>query len=427
MKALPVLAAIAALVTAAAAAEQAPGLQAPPVLGSAQDATSQSGAARVAAEEVALWFDAVFTPMQVQRRYAGLAVAVVQDGTVLFIKGYGFADAARRTPMAPDRTRLRIGSITKTMTATLILQLLDEGRIRSLDDRANDYLRRYRLPEDRGVVTLRHLLTHTAGFEAFLLGLGTERTAKAPADASYIRQHMPRQVRAPGGPPIYSNFCFQTLGAIVEDLTGQTMAEALSQRLLQPLDMSESALPYALQPSSDLGQPYAFFADGELQAVRYVALHPFSSSTGGVEATAADVARYMIAQLDEDGTSGRSILPPRLLHEMHRRQAGANASVSGLGLGIFVRDRAGVRILDHPGGWPGFHSLMTLIPERQLGVFISAMAEAPVPSLGESLWGSARLRPTATPAVGRALNADDLYEIREAFLDRFVSVDMPSV
>lgn len=396
--------------------------------GSAQAAAPESSIPqRIAADEVTAWLDEVFTPMLAQRRYAGLAVVAVQDGAVLFIKGYGFADAARRTPMAPDRTRLRIGSITKTMTATLILQLLDEGRIRSLDDPANEYLRRYQLPNDRGVpITLRHLLTHTAGFEALLLGLGTERAAKAPADASYIRQVMPRQVRAPGGRPIYSNFAFQTLGAVVEDLTGQTMAEALAQRLLRPLGMSDSALPYGLDPSPDLGQPYAFFPNGDLQIVPYVPMHPFSGSTGGVEATAADMARYMVAQLDEDGGPGEPILPSPLLREMHRRQAGANPSVPGLGLGIFVGDRAGTAVLSHPGGWPGFHSLMTLLPQQQLGLFMSAMAEAPVPGAGESFWGSARLQPTATPAVGPALNLGDLYEIREAFLDRFVGAREPS-
>lgn len=382
--------------------------------------------ANLDADEVAAWCDEMFAPMLEHRRFAGLAVVVVQNGAVLTSRGYGFADAARGTPLSPGSTRLRIGSITKTMTAVVILQLVNEGRIASLDDPVNIYLRRYQLADYRGTaVTLRHLLTHTAGFEAVLFGLGTEGAADVPARASYIRQVTPRHVRPPGSHPVYSNFGFQTLGAVAEDLTGQRMSELLAERILRPLGMSESALSHDQRPSANLGQPYAYFPNGDLQAVPYIAMHPFTGAAGGVQATPDDMARYMLAQLDRDDSSTHRVLPPHLLRDMHRRHAGANETVPGFGLGVFVADRDGLHIVDHPGGWPGFSSLMTLVPDKRLGIFISVMAASPVPSIGEVLIGSARLRNATAPAIGPALVLYDLYGIREAFLDGFVGARKP--
>jgi CubicO group peptidase (beta-lactamase class C family) len=373
-------------------------------------------APRLAAADVAAWSDATFERAFAERRFSGLVISVVQDDAVLFARGYGYADFSRKLPVDPQHTRFRIGSITKTFTALAIAQLVERGAIRSLDDPVNTYLRRDQLPQVAGRdITLRQLLTHTAGFGSELSGLATLETFALPLGADQVASHRPPIVRAPGERSVYSNYGAALLAIVVEDVTGQTIERYFQDRIFAPLDMRDSVLNMTPQPSRGLGTPHRFMPSGAAQPQRFMGVHPFFAPAGAIESTASDMSRYMIANLQE-GRSDSAVLAPAQFRELHRRVAGNHPASSGFGMIFIAFDWNGATFYGHGGDWPGFHSIMLLSPQSNAGFFISCMCEYPQPGLIESVVGSARMREDpAHPVLAPMTNIG----VAGAFLERF--------
>lgn len=365
--------------------------------------------------DIESWSDKTFLPAFEERRFSGLAIAVVKDGNVVFSKGYGYADFAKKIPMDPARTKVRIGSVTKVFTATAIAQLLERGSISSLDDPANLYLKRIKLPQAFSrEITLWHLLTHQAGFEDTAYGMANLDPPQVPVPAAKIKRFMPAIVRQPGTVSVYSNYSTALLGIIIEDITGQTVDEYFAQHIFAPLGMSNSRLNDDVTPSENLGQPYAFFPNGEPQPVRYVGVHPLIAPAGAITTTAMDMTRFMAAHINEgrDGTPG--ILSPQSFQLMHARKTGNHEAVTGFGMKFIVSEWNGERLVEHGGGWPGFQTVMELLPDSGVGVFISILGGEPQVGLGEqllSLVAQTRLTPVAGHAVKRPLQLTDARQL----------------
>src|SRR5262249_32882019 len=129
---------------------------------------------------------------------AGATVAVVKDGQLFFAKGYGYADIDKRVPVDPEKTLFRPGSISKTFTWTAVMQLVEQGKL-NLDRDVNTYLREFKLPATfPAPVTLRNLMTHTAGFEDGAVGylFKSSPSELVPID-QFLRAHVPTRVRPP--------------------------------------------------------------------------------------------------------------------------------------------------------------------------------------------------------------------------------------
>src|SRR4029453_2639839 len=188
---------------------------------------------------------------------AGVAVAVISSGGLVWFHGHGFADVAAKTPITED-TVFRIGSITKTFTAVAVMQLWDQGLV-DLDAPANDYLRTFRLVPVRSSLrpaTLRHLLTHTAGVGYWrrltdLLQPGVGSGVRAgrsgsPPPAHYYRPGFPAGggcgTVEPGTKWVYSNHGLAALGQIVEDVSGEPLDRYLRGRIFDPLGMEQTDL-----------------------------------------------------------------------------------------------------------------------------------------------------------------------------------------
>lgn len=348
---------------------------------------------RLVAADVEAWADTTFERAFSERRFSGLVITVVQDDAVLFTRGYGFADTALQMPVDPEHTRFRIGSITKTFTALAIAQLLERGVIRSLDDPVNEYLKRDQLPQVAGKdITLRHLLTHTAGFDSQLSGLATQATFSLPLGAEEVAKRRPSIVRPLGERSVYSNYGTALLAIVVEDMTGQTIEQYFRERIFAPLDMQATVLNMTPRPSAGLGVPARFLPSGAAQPQPFLGVHPFFAPVGAIESTASDMARYMIANLQQGRGSSANVLAAEQFGELHRRMAGNHPASSGFGM-IFINfDWNGATFFGHGGDWPGFHSIMLMSPESNAGFFISCMCEYPQPGLLESVFGSARMR-----------------------------------
>lgn len=334
------------------------------------------------AANVQAWADATFEPALARHEFSGLVVSVVRNGQTLFTRGYGRADYASPAPVDPSGTLFRIGSITKTFTATLIAMLIDEGRIGSLDDPANRYLRDYRLPDNDGVaITLHHLVTHTAGFEDRFYFIGADRPTNARLAAAEFDTLRPAFVRPAGSRVVYSNFGFAVLGRIIEDVTGLPIEVAMRDRLLRPLGMDHSRLLVDVAEPAGLGKPATIGADGSLRPTPYTAINPAVASAGSLVTTGEDMTRYMLAQLGDRpaDTAAPALLSDRVLALLHDRRAGNAPETTGVGMAFFDENWGSWRTIAHGGNWEGFHSWMVLVPGLDAGVFVSVMSEAAPP------------------------------------------------
>jgi CubicO group peptidase (beta-lactamase class C family) len=374
-------------------------------------------APRLVASEVEAWANTTFERAFSERRFSGLVIAVVQDDAVLFTRGYGYADTARQSPVDPEHTRFRIGSITKTFTAMAIAQLLERGAIHSLDDPVNQYLRRDRLPKVAGKdITLRHLLTHTAGFGSQLSGLATKTTFSLPLSSEEVVKQRPPIVRPPGERSVYSNYGTALLAIVVEDITGQTIEQYFRERIFAPLRMQSTVLNTTPRPSAGLGVPARFLPSGAFQPQPFLGVHPFFAPVGAIESTAGDMARYMMANLQQGRGDSAAVLAPAQFSELHRRMAGNHPASSGFGMIFITLDWNGATFYGHGGDWPGFHSIMLMSPQSNAGFFISCMCESPQPGLLESVFGSARMREDPARKVLAPMTN---IGVTSAFLERF--------
>ena len=288
----------------------------------------------------------------------GAVFTLVQDGRVVFAKGYGLSDVEAKRPVSPDSTVFRIGSITKVFTATAVVQLADRGRI-DLDRDVNQYLKRLQVPKTFAEpVTPRHLLSHTPGFDE-LPGVRLAPSADAVLPLhEFLRDKLVR-VRPPGRVTAYSSFGAALAGLLVEEVSGQSYEDYLRQHIWQPLGMTRT---YITPGGSPVGYE---FANGQVTRAPYEWYH--TTPAGSINSTAADMARFMIAHLE----GGAPILSQQATREMQRRQATMHPMLPGWTLGFQQNDLNGERIIEHGGDIAGFSSLMVLLPDRRTGFFVA--------------------------------------------------------
>ncbi|HEU5208480.1 MAG TPA: serine hydrolase domain-containing protein, partial [Longimicrobiales bacterium] len=167
------------------------------------------------AAELEAFLDGVMVAHMRDKHIAGATVSVVRGGGLLLSKGYGFADVEERQPVDAERTMFRIGSVTKLFTWTAVMQLVEAGRI-DLDTDVNTYLD-FEIPATYDEpITMRHILSHTPGFEEDSRDLFTKDSASIVPLGRWLADHLPERVRPPGQYSSYSNYATALAGYIVE-------------------------------------------------------------------------------------------------------------------------------------------------------------------------------------------------------------------
>lgn len=321
------------------------------------------GAASLTPGDVDAWLDGLLPAAIDAAGIPGATVAVVKDGKVVTTRGYGYADLERRLPVDPDRTLFRIGSVSKTFTATAVLQLVADGRL-DLDTDIARHLD-FRLPRRFDEpITLRHLLSHTAGFEERIRGLiGTESTPLRNA----VAVDPPEQLYRPGTVPAYSNYGYSLAGYIVGRVSGMSYEDYVQTRVIDKAGLINSTvrqpLPAGFAERLALGYPATGRPPIPFEMVA-------DAPAGAVSATGGDLARYLLAHLD-----GRLLDPATA--ELLGRPAldattlGTLAEGPRMTLGFFQEDRNGHRILGHGGDTTVFHSHLQLYPDDATGIAVS--------------------------------------------------------
>lgn len=311
-----------------------------------------------------------FMPMQLQQEdIAGAVVVVVKNGSVLFAKGYGYADVKAKVPVSPTSTLFRPGSISKTFTWTAVMQLVEQGEI-NLDTDVNNYLD-FKVPHTFGrPVTMRNLMTHTPGFEEVIKDLMVNRPDEFPTLQAFVKAHLPNQIFAPGTIPAYSNYGADLAGYIVQRVSGLPFEQYVEKNIFQPLGMSHATflqpLPASLKPMMSNG-----YALASQDPKPFELVPPNPAPDGSLSVTGADMARFMIAHLQDGKYGDARILQPQTAEMMHARQFGMDPAVHGMALGFYEESRNGLRIIGHGGDLVYMHSDMHLIPSENLGFFVS--------------------------------------------------------
>lgn len=310
---------------------------------------------------------------QLSGGFAGGAVAYVNEGVIVAC-GLGDADASRKVAVDPQRTRFYVGSITKTFTGLAIAQLIRAGTIHSVDDPANRYLKRFRVPDAHGrAITIRELLTHTAGFEDRAADVGTDRVVPTPLTAKQISELEPALAFEPGIATAYSNFGTALLGLLIEDVTGQNVEDYFRAKIWHPLGMVSTEFARGLNAPPDAVKAQRLVA-GHPRPEPYLAFNPLYWPVGAIVATPLDMGRYVRAHVLGAGPDGDPDLDGGVFALAHERLFANNPAVMGFGMLMVVGDSGGQTVCWHGGAWPFYDSMLFAIPGRREGFFVSIAA-----------------------------------------------------
>lgn len=320
--------------------------------------------------ELEAFLDGVMAAHMSDKHIAGATVSVVRDGRVLLSKGYGFADVGERRPVDADRTMFRIGSVTKLFTWTAVMQLVEAGRI-DLDADVNTYLD-FEIPDTYDEpITMRHILSHTPGFEEDSRDLFAKDSTGIVPMGTWLADNIPARVRPPGQYSSYSNYATALAGYVVERVSGTPYDAYIEQHILQPLGMDQTTsrqpLPAGLVDDMSNGYRWAngTFEDESFEIITGAA------PAGSISASASDMARFMLAHLNGGELDGQRILGEETAALMHGRGFEHDPRLPGWALGFYEKNSHGVRMIGHGGDTQWFHSDLTLIPEDDVGVFVS--------------------------------------------------------
>lgn len=347
----------------------------------AEPAAGLSGAG-LSAADVDAWLDGLVPAQLESAGIAGGVVSVVADGRVLTSRAWGSSDLAGEpgegpTSVDPDDTLFRVGSVSKVVTATAVMQLVERGEL-DLDSDVSEYLdveipRNFDAP-----LTLRHLLTHTAGFEERVRGI-----LLPPGSEVDLREHLtddppPEQIYPPGTTPAYSNYGNALAGYVVERVSGRPFAEHVREEILQPAGMSSSGFEQPL-PGALSGRVSQGYPDSSQPAVPFEVVGPVPA--GALTSSATDMAQLMLAQLG-GLPAERALLTPGSLEQMHAPALDAGtlgvfAEGPRMTLGLFDESRNGHRIVGHGGDTEVFHSHLQLYPDDGVGIFVSLNSSGP--------------------------------------------------
>ena len=318
----------------------------------------------VSAESAQLFAERFFASAREAYPSVGAAVAIVNDGRIVYTGGWGQHALDDPRPIDPEKTLFGAGSIGKLITWTAVMQLVERD-VLELDTDVNAYLRTFSVPSTFDEpITLRHLLTHTAGFDDTTIGSVSRDLDGLIGLETYLAEYMPVRLRPPGRVTQYSNYGAALAGYIVGEASGQGFNAYVEERIFSPLAMDRSSFRQPLPPglAEDATSGHVLTPTGTTTAVPHVYGEIYPAGTGSF--TVTDLARFLIAQLAHGGP----ILSRDTTQTMHARAFANDERLPGMALGFIEGEANGVRTLWHTGTSPaGSHGVMVLVPGTEVG------------------------------------------------------------
>jgi CubicO group peptidase (beta-lactamase class C family)/cytochrome b561 len=318
--------------------------------------------------DLTAFFDGIL-PLQLERNdIAGASVLVMKDGNVLLQKGYGYADVKSKKPVDPASTIFRLASISKLFTWVSVMQLEEQGKL-NLDTDVNQYLDFPIRPAFNKPITLRNLMTHTAGFEETLDDIIITDPKRAVSLRDYLIANQPMRIYPPGEIPAYSNYGVGLASYIVQRTSGEPFEKYVQEHIFGPLGMTHSSFYQPLQKSLVDLPSDGYRGNTTKAAVGFEIFNPVGA--GGVSSSAADMGRFGQALLNGGELDGKRILTPETLALMWTPQFRASNQLPPICMGFYQDWRNHLRWIGHEGDLIAFHSLFFVEPTQKIVLFVS--------------------------------------------------------
>ena len=323
----------------------------------AQDGSTPKGVVPARAARVGRLIDDYVKAEMQRQRIPGLALAVIKDGAIILARGYGFANVELQAPVKPE-TVFQSGSVGKQFTATAVMMLVEAGKI-SLDDKISKYFPD--APESWQNITVRHLLTHTAG------------TTDYPQDFDFRRDYTENELlkRAeaiplafqPGEKWSYSNLGYLLLGILIHKITGEFYGDFLQNRIFKPLAMTTARIISEADIIPNRAAGYRL-VKGELKNQEWVSPTLNTTADGALYLTVYDLAKWDAALYTE------KLLQKSSLKQMWTPVKLNNGKTQNYGFGWFLNEVQGHHIIEHSGSWQGFKAFIARYVDDKLTVVL---------------------------------------------------------
>ena len=327
-----------------------------------------SSAVPLSKADVDVWLDGYLPYALRTADIPGVVVTVVKDGQLLTARGFGYADSEKRTLVDPERTLFRPGSVSKLVTWTAAMQLVEQGKL-DLDRDINTYLD-FKIPDyDGKPVTLRQLMTHTAGFEEAVKDIIYFDPAHIVPLGEYLKRWTPTRVYEPGTTPAYSNWATALTGYLIERVSGESFDDYVDKHVFAPLGMTNSSFRQPL-PAAFTAQMASGYKPGQ-EAGKFEIIGP--APAGSLSSSGTDMAKFMLAHLDH----GKGLLSPEVAATMQNSPldkvspASLLPPLNRMELGFFETNINGREVIGHLGDTEFFHTSLHLFMKEGVGIYFS--------------------------------------------------------
>ena len=319
------------------------------------------------APDVDAWLDGYMPYALKAGDIGGAVVVVVKDGQIVTARGFGFSDVEKRTPVDPKTTLFRPGSVSKLITWTAVMQLVEAGKI-DLDADVNRYLDFKIPPRDGKPATMRQLMQHVAGFEEQAREIMTSDSAKSSGFVALLKRWTPERIYEPNSTPAYSNYGASLAGYVVQRVSGEPFDDYVERHIFTPLGMTRSSfrqpLPAALRPLMSKG-----YSAASSPAKPFEIVGP--APAGSMSSSGEDMAHFMIAHLQGGAYQGTRILQPATVATMHDSPLTVVPALNRMELGFFETNINGRQVIAHLGDTQWFHSALHLFLREGAGLYFS--------------------------------------------------------
>jgi CubicO group peptidase (beta-lactamase class C family) len=301
-----------------------------------------------------------------REKVPGASIAIVRGDRVIYSKAFGTANTETGEMVRPEML-FRLGSTTKMLTATALVGLSQEGKI-DLNAPIGKYLSG--LPPAISAVTANQLLSHTSGIHD-----------EAPMYGSHDDSALGAGIRKwtddwlftkPGRIYSYSNPGYWMAGYLVEVLSGKPYADGLAERVFRPAGMKQTTLRPFVAMTYPMAQGHAEAAGGRLEVARPAADNAAGWPAGSVFSCVVDLARFVIAFLNDGMLEGKRAIDPRIFALMSTPHATLPGGEGSYGYGLTIHDVRGVHVVEHNGSRMGYGSSIRMAPEQRVGVIVLA-------------------------------------------------------
>ncbi|NPD90185.1 MAG: beta-lactamase family protein [Asgard group archaeon] len=323
--------------------------------------------------ELQLFFDDLLENQLIDYTLPGITLSVVNATDILYLKGYGYANIEESKAVSPTSTMFRIASTSKLFTWTAVMQLYEQSLL-DLDENINNYLTEFKIPMKYGPITMYDLMSHSPGFEDYFFLTGSINKKITLSLEDYLIEYMPKCVRSPGEVSSYSNYGVSLAGYIVGEISGKPFPQYVEEEILIPLGMDYSTFLNSLPSVLEENLVTEYSIDKQSNLLPATSLDPYNleyDPAGSLKTTALDISYFMRAHLNNGSFGSNRILEEATVQEMHNRHFSHHPNLDGFAHGFFELTINGKRILTHGGSVSYTRSELMLIPEEQIGFFIS--------------------------------------------------------